>query len=171
MGNRRFPTCSYSRQEGERLDLGDWPVRLSPIRSANDEVLFRLYARALAQEKSATGELETSIYTLARSMAMPRVKLNIQRLMVAIIFLAIAFWAGPDVAPEFVRRWRTCSDRASRYESMARTEYVRAATSSARSQPDGGAICLRRADGYSRQARRYRCSLLVPWQAWSLGDY
>jgi hypothetical protein len=102
---------------------------------------------------------------------MRQVKINIQWLMVTIIFLAVTFWAGPIVAPEFVRRWRTCSDRAARYQSMARAESFRAAAHSARSQPDMAAICERQEGIYSRKAQRHTRALLVPWEAWSLGDY
>jgi len=102
---------------------------------------------------------------------MRRVKISIQWLMVAIIFLAIAFWSGPILAPEFVRRWRTCSNRAANYQSMARFWYIEAAKFSAYPKPEVGAGFQRRGDGYSKKAQRYRRALLVPWETWSLGEF
>ena len=102
---------------------------------------------------------------------MRRVKISIQWLMVAIIFLAIAFWSGLILGPEFVRRWRTCSNRAANYQSEARWMYVRAAKLSASSRPGVAASFQQSGDGYSKKAQRYRRALLVPWETWSLGEF
>jgi hypothetical protein len=97
--------------------------------------------------------------------------MNLQRQMVAIIFFAIFLWAVPVVVPDTVRRWRTCSARATKYQWKAQSEYLRAAGFAAQSKPRDAEICRRIADQYAKKSQEYRRSLLVPWEFWSMGDY
>ena len=64
-------------------------------------------------------------------MRLPR--MNIQRFMVVVIFLAIVLWAGPILVPEAMRRWRHCDARAAENLAAARSLYIRATYFTARS--------------------------------------
>src|SRR4051794_16162495 len=101
-------------------------------------------------------------------MRMPR--MNIQRFMVAVIFLAIFLWSGPILVPEVVRRWRLCDARAAHYEAEARAASLWAAQSAARSNNRAAAQLRSRADSCTRKSRQYRRALLIPWKFWSLGE-
>jgi len=97
--------------------------------------------------------------------------MNIQRFMVALVFLAIVFWAGPVLLPEAVRRWNVCYRKAAYYQAEARSWHAEAIRRAVRSLPDEGRMTREVAEHYARAARRYRRSLVIPWDFWSLGGY
>ena len=55
-------------------------------------------------------------------------RIRIQSFMVAVVFLAIALWAGPILVPEFVRRWINCQRLAADYRREATAYAGRANT-------------------------------------------
>jgi hypothetical protein len=95
--------------------------------------------------------------------------MNIQRFMVALVFLAIALWAGLGVLPEAVRRWRVCYRVAAENQAEARSRHAEAALRSARSLPDEARMACEVAEDYERTAWKYRRALVIPWEFWSLG--
>jgi len=97
--------------------------------------------------------------------------MNIQRFMVALLFLAIAFWAGPVLLPEAVRRWKVCYRIADSYQAEARSWHAEASRRAARSLPDEGRMTREVAEYYERADRRYRRALMIPWEFWDLGGY
>jgi hypothetical protein len=101
-------------------------------------------------------------------MRLPAMKL--QRFMVAVVFLAIALWAGPVVLPEFALRWARCHDRARVLQSDAVAWSWRAARLTAGANHRRAAIFQRKADLAAREARKYRRALYLPWECWALGD-
>src|SRR5215210_579357 len=100
-------------------------------------------------------------------MRLPR--MNIQRSMLALVFIAIALWAVPVVLPEAVRRWKSCSAMADELEVGARSRHAEAARRAARSLPDEARMTREVAEDDEAAAWKYRRALLIPWEFWSLG--
>jgi hypothetical protein len=97
--------------------------------------------------------------------------MNIQRFMVAVIFLAIFFWSGSALVPEAVRRWRRCDARAAEYLAEARSLSLHAARFTALSRHYEAAWLRERAENYTKDSWKYRRALVIPWEFWSLGEY
>lgn len=100
-------------------------------------------------------------------MRLPR--MNIQRSMLALVFVAIALWAVPVVLPEAVRRWRVCNAMADELEVEARSRHAEAVRRAARSLPDEARMTREVAEDYEAAAWKYRRALLIPWEFWPLG--
>jgi hypothetical protein len=98
-------------------------------------------------------------------------RLRIRRSVVVAIVIVLFLWPGPILAPEAVRRWRNCNNRARSCEYLARLQLEYAASHAARLKPGELAEYRQRAEGYAKIGRRYRRSLLLPWEFWSLGDH
>ena len=100
---------------------------------------------------------------------MRRPRLNIQTFVVAVIFLAIASWAGPILVPEAVKRWKICEARADELLAESRSRDAEAARRAARSLHDEARMTRAVARDCERASWKYRRALLVPWEFWSLG--
>jgi hypothetical protein len=91
---------------------------------------------------------------------MRRPKLKTQHYMVAIVFLAIFFWAAPVLIPDILRRWFACEERAAWHAKEAAALRARIAKS-----PEA-----RELQYHTEKSQMYRSSLYIPWRFYTLGD-
>lgn len=98
-------------------------------------------------------------------------RMNTQRWMVAIVFLAIFSWAGSIVGPVVVHRWSACRARADAYEAEARSSAALAVMYDGQSKPYQAGNLRERAHNYQKESQKYRRALVNPWEFWTLGDY
>ena len=89
--------------------------------------------------------------------------------MVAVVFLAIAFRAGPILVPEMVARWKNCRRSALFYQRLS-SVYANQANTSRLSNPMRMAFDQRKAASYEKKSQKYRRALDIPWDCWSFGD-
>jgi hypothetical protein len=100
---------------------------------------------------------------------MRRPKIKIQRIMVAVVFFAIALWAGRILVPEMVVRWKNCQRSALFYQRLSGLYATQAAMFRSKNL-DRVAESKARAASYEKKSQKFRRALYIPWECWALGD-
>jgi len=89
--------------------------------------------------------------------------------MVAVVFLAIGFWAGRILVPEMVVRWKNCQRAALLYQRLSSDQSKRAGMFSS-SNSARTTFHQAKAVHYAEKSWKYRRALYIPWECWSFGD-
>jgi hypothetical protein len=106
-------------------------------------------------------------------------KLKTQHYMVAIVFLAILFWACPVVIPDIQRRWMACRGAAAWHMTEAgrrKADAVYWGKAKAVTAEDKAWIkachetAARSSEHHSNLSRAYRSALFIPWRLYTVGE-
>jgi hypothetical protein len=107
--------------------------------------------------------------------------MNLQKWMVAVVFLAILCWAGPVVVPDIQRRWDRCQQAAAQHAREAtrlKANLAGLKVQMSRRPPNAQRkweetltrVWEREVDYHTRMSQNYVRALYIPWEFYRLGD-